>query len=81
MGGFVQNAAIAIALYGAYISNPDEESFHRYLKDQMEKDKGSSSTWFERKVASLIAQGTCRREVHRIKATFLLLFILCFFSI
>jgi hypothetical protein len=35
--GLVRNLAVAAFFAGAYVSNPDEQSFRRYVDDEMKK--------------------------------------------
>ena len=60
--GLFNFSTIAL-LTGAYLSNPDEDSFHRYIQKQMKKE---GSHWIERKIASLISSTSCRREVNEL---------------
>lgn len=57
--GFIQNTAVIALIAGAYISNPDEESFQRYLDRQLKRD---GSHWLERKIAQLVTTSGCKRE-------------------
>lgn len=57
--GLIQSTAVVALIAGAYISNPDEESFQRYLDKQLKRD---GSHWLERKVAAFISANSCRRE-------------------
>lgn len=57
--GFIQNTAVVALVAGAYISNPDEESFQRYLDRQLKRD---GSHWLERKIAQLVSTSGCKRE-------------------
>ena len=59
MGGFIQSTAMVALFAGAYISNPDEESFQRYLDKQLKRE---GSHWLERKIAQLVSTSGCRRE-------------------
>lgn len=54
-----RNLALIALLSGAYISNPDEASFQRYLESTL-KDEGSH--WLESKVMSFVAANSIERK-------------------
>lgn len=58
--GFWHNLTTAALVTGMYLSNPDEESFYRYIDKQMSRD---GTHWLERKIASLISVNSCKRDV------------------
>jgi hypothetical protein len=47
-----RNVALIALISGAYISNPDEASFQRYLENTLKKE---GSHWLESKVMSFVA--------------------------
>ena len=54
-----RNVALIALLTGAYISNPDEASFQRYLENFL-KEEGSH--WLESKVMSFVASNSIERK-------------------
>lgn len=74
--GLIQNLAIVALFSGAYISNPDEESFKRHLEAEFRRSwrllgpslhviftfRGHAS-WLEAKLASILTANFIKKEV------------------
>lgn len=71
--GLIQNVALIALFSGAYMSNPDEESFKKFLELEYRRYfyiyqyylnffRGNSS-WLEAKVASIVASNLIKRDV------------------
>lgn len=71
--GLIQNVAVIALFSGAYMSNPDEESFKKFLEIEYRKyfkvffivlilSRGRSS-WLEAKIASIVASNLIKRDV------------------
>lgn len=44
--GLVRNLAVAAFFAGAYVSNPDEQSFRRYVDNEMKKYPASWAIYY-----------------------------------
>ncbi len=76
--GFVQNVAVVALFSGAYISNPDEDSFRRFIESEYKRylmagfisflfllfGSGNAS-WLEAKLASIVTSNIIKRDVNK----------------